>query len=73
MVKIEQEVVEVSGNIILVNVKVKEVSYYCQCMDQEVYMVVLYLMYDIINFDIDILVIWVENLDVFSMDLIWVL
>ena len=71
--KTEQEAAEASGNTTLANAKAKEASYYRQRMDQEAYMVVLHLMYDTTNFDIDTLATWVENLDVFSMDLIWAL
>lgn len=51
----------------------KEASYYQQQMDQEAYMVVLHTIHDTLQFDEDTLAVWVENLNIFSMDIIWAL
>jgi len=71
--KLESEVASTSGNPTVAELKEKEAAYYRQKMDKEAYMVVIHLMYDTAQYNIDTLANWVENLDVFSMDIIWAL
>ena len=71
--KTEQQAAEDSGDTALAESKGKEASYYQQQMDQEAYMVVLHTVHDTLQFNEDTLAVWVENLNVFSMDITWAL
>lgn len=69
----EQAAAEAAGNSNLAETKAAEASYYKQRTDQEAYMVLVHVLYDTLNFNEDTLAVWVENMDLFSLDMIWAL
>jgi hypothetical protein len=73
MALIEKEAALLNNNMELAETKEEEAGYYRLQMDKEAYMVVLHLVYDTVQFNVDTLATWVENLDLFSMNVIWAL
>jgi tetratricopeptide (TPR) repeat protein len=67
------ETARLNGDTTLAVAKEEEAAYYRLKMDKEAYMVVLHLLYDTVNFDVDTLGTWVENLDLFGTDINWAL
>ncbi len=58
-----------NGDETLADQKKTEMDYFQRRMDEDAFMVTLHLMYDTIGFDQDSLLVWMENLDNFGMDL----
>ncbi len=70
-VKAERELALMAGDEELAEQKEKEAAYHRLEMDKAAFMVVLHTLYDTLTFHPDTLDIWIQNLDVFGIDIVW--